>query len=151
MVSPEEAAWLAAYEAGRDGAGRDVGASSRRVVHVEEHQAVGTGGAAEVAAAAAMAREEGRRLDHILDRSITMLTRAIEAYERMTASLLKERQSDAETHRALLDSLRTHFLARAEAEAELVRADVDRADAGIEGAVAKMLIDRMTTDPKPGA
>lgn len=139
-VSPEDAAWLGDYErAGTERRGDSAGASrsaSRKVSYTEEeHQAaaVGTGSAAEMAAAAAMSREEGRRLDSIVDRGIGALERACNAWEKMTAALLKERQADAQTHRALLESLRSHFLARAEAEASLIKSEADHQAAATAG------------------
>jgi hypothetical protein len=154
-VSPEDAGWLGDYErAGAERRGENFGASksgSRKVSYVEEeHQAaaVGTGSAAEMAAAAGMVREEGRRLDSIVDRGIGALERACNAWEKMTAALLKERQADAVTHRALLESLRSHFLARAEAEGQLIKAEADHvaASAGessMEDMATRALMDRL--------
>lgn len=123
---------------------------SRKVSYTEEEtaaQAEGTGSAAEIAAAAAVTREEGRRLDSIIDRGINALVQAVACYEKVTSALLKERQTDAATHRALLDSLRSHFLARAEAEADLVRvraeaeAGAGGGDNGLEGQAIRALLD----------
>jgi nucleotide-binding universal stress UspA family protein len=123
-VSPEEAAWYADYQRARDGAknGRDAGASARRSHKVsyseesEEAAAVGTGAAAETAAAAAMVREEGRRLDSIVDRGFLAMQKACEFHERMCEALLNRAIEDGKTHRRLLDSLRVNALARIKAE-----------------------------------
>jgi hypothetical protein len=125
------------------------------VSYTEEEEAAeshGTGGAAMVAASAAYAREEGRRLDAIVDRGIRALEAAVGTYEKICNALLKERQSDAAVQRALLESVRTHYVAAAEAEADAVRiqaqadADVAQAQAdraggtgGIEAIIAQAL------------
>jgi hypothetical protein len=130
-MRPEDVAWLAEYEQRQSetgGNGRpDVGASaasSKKISYTEEETkaaAYGTGGAAEMAAAAAMSREEGRRLDSIVDRGINALVRAVETYEKVTNTLLAERKADAALHRTLLESVREHFIARTEAEVDLMR------------------------------
>jgi hypothetical protein len=154
-VTPEDALWLGDYEkAGAQRRGESFGASqsaSRKVSYTEEEhaaQAIGTGSAAEMAAAAAMSREEGRRLDSIVDRGIGALERACNAWEKMTAALLKERQADAQTHRALLESLRSHFLARAEAEGALIKAEADHvandhAGESLEAQATQALLQRL--------
>jgi len=157
-VSPEDAAWLADYE-NRTAANKagDMGASasrSRKVSYTEEEQeaaAVGYGSAAEMAAGAAMVREEGRRIDNIVDRGINALVRAVETYDKMVAHLLKERQTDAALHRTLLESVRQHYIARTEAEAELIRNEADQA-AGTDDAKAlehealRLFIEKMGAD-----
>lgn len=153
-VSPEDAIWLADYEANqkqKDQYGRSA-SKSRKVSYTEEETAAaaeGTGSAAEAAALAAVTREEGRRLDSIIDRGINALQRACDAWEKMTAALLKERQADAVTHRALLESLRSHFLARAEAEADLIKAEAahhaekDDGSNPLESAAVQALVERL--------
>ena len=75
MLTPEEAAWLADYDNARQVAadareGSSVGASrAHKVSFTEEtREAVGEGSSAvaEVAAAGAMVREEGRRYDSLI-------------------------------------------------------------------------------------
>ena len=89
----------------------------------EEHAAVGTGDAAKAAVEsfglAAMTREEGRRLDTIVGQGMNALVRACELHEKMAAVLLRERMQDSAQNRALMESVRVHFLARTEAEADL--------------------------------
>jgi hypothetical protein len=136
------AQWLASYEAQHPGsAGPDWGATQAkksRVTYTEEHDetaAVGTGASASAALAhAAVAREEGRRLDSIVDRGIRALEAAVNTYEKITMAMLRERQQDAIVQRSLLESVRTHFLARAEAEGDLLRAqaEADAAQAAAE-------------------
>lgn len=175
-VEPEDAAWIEAYDEDRAATprknGPEFGASARKSKRVsyteetDEAQAVGVGnGAAMVAAQAAFAREDGRRLDSIIDKGINALVQAVKTYESMTQALLAERQADAALHRTLLESVRTHYLERTEAEAELIRADAEAEAAaasveaaksgdggGVEGAILQMLLKQglsSVVDEKP--
>lgn len=153
-VAPEDLAWLEAYEARTKGA--DMGASvaaSREVTYTERETAaaaVGTGAAAETAAGAAMlVREEGKRLDTILSLGMNCLVRSVETYERMVKQLLAEREQDAKLQRTLLESVRTHYVARAEAEADLIHAEAEAAadhqgdgQNGAEKMFVRALVDR---------
>jgi hypothetical protein len=120
-VSPEDAAWFADYERAREKV-RDAGASAKRSHKVsyseesEEAASVGTGAAAETAAAAAMVREEGRRLDSIVDRGFLAMQKACEFHERMSEALLNRAIEDGKTHRRLLEAVRVNALARVRAE-----------------------------------
>lgn len=129
VLLPTEQDWLDEYEARqRARGGPDVGASaSERVIHVEErHAAVGTGEAATAAAAAsAIAKEEGRRLDALIQQATAALTsgmnamgRASELYASMAENMLADRMQDREEMRTLMQSVRAHYLARIDAEAE---------------------------------
>jgi hypothetical protein len=133
ILLPTEDDWLRDYEAAqRARGGPDVGASaSERVVHVEERTAaVGTGDAAAAAATAgAMVREEGKRLDALIAQAIassaagvTAMQRACELHESMAATLLADRQQDREEMRTLMASIRTHYLARIDAEGAAAKA-----------------------------
>ena len=132
VLLPSEDDWLRDYEAGQRARGADVGASaSEKVIHVEERTAaVGTGDAAAAAAAAgAMVREEGKRLDALIAQSIaaatagiTSMQRACELHESMAATLLADRQQDREEMRTLMASIRTHYLARIDAEGAAAKA-----------------------------
>ncbi len=163
-VAPADIAWLTQYEASRknDGHGSQgahgrSAAKSRRVSYTEEETAQaaeGTGdAAASMAAAAMMTRAEGERLDSILKIGVSALKEAVEAYKSMCESLLAERQADAQTHRALLESLRTHFLERAEAESELVRQQAEHeaarlreqtAEDGLDSAIRQAVVQKLT-------
>jgi hypothetical protein len=118
--------WLGTYQARQksDGPGDPFGASrnKRRVMHVEEEEsaAVGTGDAAIVAAAAAAgaSREEGRRYDYLLKTGIDALVQACRLHEQMCATLLQRQIANDKVHVELLQSVRSHFLARVDAEGE---------------------------------
>lgn len=134
----EDAVWLGDYEK-QTNAANDFGASaSERTIHVEEKRmAVGTGAAAEVAAAAAMAREEGRRLDYLTKAAIDALvegrqvlvaaaTQSREAaavYGLMVKDLLSRTKALEEVHLSMLDSVREQYLARTQAEVDAVKAE----------------------------
>jgi uncharacterized protein YciI len=156
-VAPADLTWLSEYEKTH---GKNYGRSasgSRKVSYTEEETnaaAEGLGSAADIAAAAMVTRAEGERLDSILTIGIKALTEAVNCYKSMTAALLEERQADAQTHRALLESLRSHFLERAEAEAELIRVEADHAakdNAGdtLESAATQALVQRFMKEGFP--
>jgi len=147
-IEADDAAWVEAYDARPGKRGPQFAASrkTRLIHHVEESdESVAAGqSAASWAASAAFAREDGRRLDSIVDRGITALCRAVDTYEKMTLALLRERQADAVLHRALLESVRTHYLERTEAEAALIRAESAPAEpdetSGVESAIVQALM-----------
>lgn len=130
---PSEEDWLRAYEAAKRAAGApDVGASaSEKIVHVEErHAAMGTGeAAAHAAAAGAMIREEGKRLDVLIAQAtaamsagMTSMQRACELHQAMAENMLADRMQDREEMRTLMGSIRTHYLARIDAEGAAMKA-----------------------------
>jgi len=122
QLSPEEIAWLDDYERAQR-AGASVGASaSERVVHIEERAAaLGTGTAAEVAAAAALSREEGRRVDYLIHAGMDCLVNACKLHETMTRTMLERLGQLEDVHLAMLGSVREHYIARTEAEAESIK------------------------------
>lgn len=139
VLLPSEEDTLREYEARTRARGApDFGASaSERVVHVEErHAAVGSGdAAAHAAAAGAMVREEGKRLDALIAQSvtasnlgITAMQRACELYEAMASNMLADRQQDREEMRTLMASIRTHYLARIDAEGAAAKAGQQEGD-----------------------
>lgn len=156
-IDADDAAWVEAYDARPGKRGPQFAASrkTRLVHHVEEsdESVVAGQSAASWAASAAFAREDGRRLDSIVDRGITALCRAVDTYEKMTLALLRERQADAVLHRALLESVRTHYLERTEAEAALIRAESAPAEpdetSGVESAIVQALIKNGFGGDKP--
>ncbi len=136
-ISPEDTAWLIEYDERTAGAAFGASKSkSRKLVHIEEEEeaaAVGTGTqAAAMAAAGVMVREEGRRIDNIVDRGINALVEAVKTYKEMTLQLLNERKQDAVVQRALVEAVRDNYVKRAEAEAELIHQEAahvaDQAD-----------------------
>ena len=90
-IKPSDAEFLKAYDA--ENPPRNIGArASRKVSYTEEEsQAVGIGDAARGAVdswgLAATTRQEGLRLDHIMQQGIGALVRACELHEKMAAGL----------------------------------------------------------------
>lgn len=135
-LMPKDSKWLGDYEAAQEanGAGPDpaFGASaSERVIHVEERKAaVGTGdAAAHAAAAGAMVREEGRRLDALVQVAINtveaagkIIERAGAMYAQMAAHMLARNQQLEDVHLSMLDTVREHYIARVEAEGTAAKA-----------------------------
>lgn len=129
-MMPSDVAWLTAYEEEQDrrragGGPADFGASqSERIVHVEERKAaVGLGEAAAAAAVSgAMVREEGRRIDTLLQTAVNALELAMKMYHQMAAQILERNQQLEEVHLSMLDSVREHFIARTTAEGEVIKA-----------------------------
>lgn len=129
-LTPEDAAWLHDYETAREEVARGASRS-----HVEEHrietrEAVGSGSAAEVAAAAALSREEGRRYDHLLDGAIRamqaangFLKEACAMHQQMAEVLLKRSIEDGEVVRSLLTGYRSTYLEKAELERDAILAE----------------------------
>lgn len=135
MLMPSEEDWLRAYEATLRAKGSpDFGASASEKItstHVEErHAAVGTGdAAAHAVVAGAMVREEGKRLDALIAQSIaatsagmTAMQRACDLYGSMAENMLADRMADREEMRTLMASIRTHYLARIDAEGAAAKA-----------------------------
>ncbi len=114
-----------------------MGASRNRKVSYseEESAAIGMGEAAAIAASSALAREEGKRLDNLMDRAITamekgnnFMEKACNMFSRMTEHCLAQSKTMMDTHVQILDSLREHHIARTEAESELVAAGLHEKD-----------------------
>lgn len=126
-LTPEEAAWLEDYERQRDAVRQSRGGSrSHKVSYTEESaEAVGTGSAAEVAAAAAMSREEGRRYDHLLNGVIRGMESAVMMFEKLSALCMTRMTEDARTIRELTRSDRENYLDKTELEAEAIRRDAE--------------------------
>jgi len=140
MVSPAEKDWLDDYEKtnqenrGEGSAGRSRQASHKESHTIETHAAESEGtGIAAAAAAGAMVREEGLMLASLADRGIQSLIEAVKCYKGMCLSLLEERKQDATVQRALVEAVRTHYIARAEAEADLVKQEADHNAASGDG------------------
>ena len=131
-VEPEDAAWLHDYERAQS-----KGASaSRRVSYTEEeHAAVGTGSAAEVAASAAMVREEGRREDSLADKGMDAMERANNRLEKMVDFCMARMQVLEDSH---LDMWAKHRESRMrEVDAEVALIEAQAANEGKEDDLAK--------------
>lgn len=143
FLTPEDAAWLSDYEEAR-ARDRDlrngvVGASrSHKVEYSEETaESVGTGAAAEVAAAAAMSREEGRRYDSLLSVGITALRTAVDTYSKMCNHMLERNRELERSHVQMMDAIREHTIARIDAEAEVAQL-AKEAEAGGSDGIGKL-------------
>jgi len=155
-LTEDEKSWLEAYQERlqRLPGGGDVGASkaaTRKVTYSEEEtaaEAVGTGSAAETAAAAAMVvTAEGRRIDNLLSLSMQIMRNAVETYQKMAQQMLSERAEDAKIHRQLLETVRVQMIERAEAEADLIEAEAEhqaesKDGEGLEAVLAKAALER---------
>ncbi len=136
-IPSTDAEWFANYqEAIRRNAENKAesafGSKSHKVSFSEESSDVASmGEAAAIAASSAMAREEGRRYDNLMDRSILamekgneFMAKACVMFSKMTEHCLSQSKSMMDTHIQILDSLREHHIARTEAESELIAAGV---------------------------
>jgi len=131
-VEPEDAAWLHDYERAQS-----KGASaSRRVSYTEEeHAAVGTGSAAEVAASAAMVREEGRREDSLADKGMEAMERANDRLEKLVDFMMGRMQVLEDSH---LDMWAKHRESRMrEVDAEVALLEAQAAAEGKDDDLAK--------------
>ncbi len=119
-LAEDDAAWLNDYEAAQTTkAGEPKFASGHRVFHMEESATDASGDAAAVAASApAVSRNEGRRLDYILDLMLRSQMNVATMWERMAGQMIQRNAQLEEVHLAMLDAVREHYLARIEAEAE---------------------------------
>lgn len=132
-VSTEDAAFLAGYEGAASRTAVGASRNSRRMMVEEESVAVGTGDAALIAASAAQAREEGKRLDSLLERSTTAMETACRMYEKMVASVVGVMEGMSsrcakleEAHVKMFETMRENQLARVDAEMDLIEAERDR-------------------------
>jgi len=102
---------------GRSRSGREVS------FHLKEAaEAEGTGNAAAAAAAAALqAKEEGRRLDSLTVSAIDVLKTAVAVYKDVCLSMKDRMEILEESHVAILDAGRQHYLERVEVEGALMR------------------------------
>lgn len=152
-LSPEEIEWLGAYEAQQRATATSTapfGASaSERIIQIEERAAsVGSGAAAEAAAMGALAKEEGRRVDNLVRAGIDSMHRACQLYESMARTMLARMQALEDVHLGMLDAVREHYMARTEAEAEVIRSEADNDDkGGVKEMLAAMLMQQVTGVP----
>lgn len=124
-VSPEDLAWLLDYEAAQKSTSTGASASRRVSYTEEESAAVGTGAAAEVAAAGALAREEGRRIDYLLQRGMEAMQTAFNMQAKMCDQLMRDNHDLKEVQMAMLETVRAQYLARTQAEVDLMQSQAD--------------------------
>lgn len=99
-LDSDEAAWIADYEAAREATAARGASQSKKISYTEEeHQAVGEGESAAVAAAAgaAMVTAEGNRLDSIIALTMTSLRQANDLLLTMTTQMMKRTEGFEET------------------------------------------------------
>lgn len=146
-LEPDDVGFLAAYEAAQ---ARGASASRKVTYSEEEHAAVGTGSAAEIAAAGMLAREEGRRIDYLATVGIKALVEACGMYRDMTQQLLERTMHQDQVHMEILGTAREHFIHRTEAEVALMKSEAERQDEqGVEQQLGAILAQRLLTPPKP--
>lgn len=132
-LSTEEATELHDYEKDR-GASRS---ASRKVSYTEEEsaaQAEGTGSAAEAAAAGAMVREEGRRIDSLLTIGVSALQSAFDRVLKSNEQILDRNAKLEDAQIKMMEAVRTHYVARAQAEGDAI---LDAAERDAEAAADK--------------
>jgi hypothetical protein len=161
-LEAEDAAWLGSYEqSAGDGDGAFGASASSKTIHVEEKRAaVGIGAsAAEIAAHAALAREEGRRIDYLTEAAVKALAAAAEQsreaaalYRDMVKDLRRHTSSLEEVHLSMLDAVRDQYLARTQAEIDAMAArEEDKGDATsqIVEQLLPVLLERMGVSALP--
>ena len=94
--------------------------ASERITYTEERSAA-QGNHVHPAAYEGMVRAEGLRADTLLRIVADALVRVNDQYANMNAHLLARTTAIEEAHVAMLESVREHFIARTEAEAENIR------------------------------
>jgi len=131
-VTPEDAAWLHDYERAQS-----KGASASRKVSYteEEHAAIGTGSAAEVAASAAMVREEGRREDSLADKGMQAMERANDRLEKLVDFCMARMQVLEDSHLEMWAKHRESRMREVDAEVALIEAQA--ANEGKEDDISK--------------
>jgi hypothetical protein len=141
-----DSTWLAGYEEQRAATSEGIsrGASRGRKVSYteEEHEAAGEVDAAAAAAAGAMVREEGRRLDSMIGVSMTAMQKAFDMSMKM-CQMMSDRNRELETaHVSMMEAYRSHFLGRVEAEAELevMKRTAEEGDKDSLSSLAEMLL-----------
>lgn len=120
----------------------------------EAQEAEGTGKAAELAAAALQAKEEGRRLDSLTVTSIDVLKAAVQVYKDVCLTIKEQWEVQSEAHVAILQSGRQHYLERVELEGAMMRLqqEIDqRDDDDPAKAILEMLIAKHMGIQLPGA
>ena len=146
-LKPIDVLWLADYDhhhpndhaaAGRaSGAARGAHARSRKgrkidlhVEEAEEHEASADSPAALAAAAALQSKAEGERLDTLTVNALKILQEAVSTYRKLCASVTDMLATYQTAHLETLAAVRTHYLARTEAESAAMEAERSALNAG---------------------
>ena len=145
-LSDDDAAWFDSYEQAKAPRGRppidpSVNASASEKITYTEERATAQGNHPHPVAYESMVRAEGLRADTLLRISADALVRCNEQYARMMEHLLARTTAIEESHVAMLDSVREHFIARMEAESEAIQLQTALAAAndGEHGELGQML------------
>lgn len=124
-ATPEEIAWLDDYERRRTSTSKGASASRKVSYTEEEHAAVGTGTAAEVAAHAAYAREEGRREDSLADKGMAALDRAFARQEKLVDFMMARMQLLEDSHLSMWAAHRDSRIREVDAEIALMKSEAE--------------------------
>lgn len=118
-LSDDDSAWYASYEASKRGGPIDASATER-ITYTEERSAA-TGDHPHPEAYAAVARSEGLRADTLLRIASEQLVRVCDQYAAINRHLLERTTAIESAHVAMLETVRTHYLGRIQAEGEAQR------------------------------
>jgi hypothetical protein len=123
-AKPEEIAWLGEFEQKKEPGSRGASAHRRVTFTEEESAATGEGDAtvAQVAAAAAMVREEGRREDSLADKGMQAFERANIWLEKLLAFAFQRMQVLEDSHLEMWSKHRDSRIREVDAEIELNKA-----------------------------
>ena len=136
VLKPTDRLWLDEYEHDHPKSAKDYGRSrSARKVRLEIDEAAEAEGEGEnpatVAAAAAMqTREEGRRLDQLTVHALAVYEKCVEGYERQNRSMRLMLRAIQRPYIDMMESVREHYLARAQTEGQLQRLLDDKENEG---------------------
>ena len=136
VLKPIERLWLEDYEH-RDKHAGVVKSRSRKgrkidlhVEEAEEHEASADSPAALAAAAALQSKAEGERLDSLTVNALAILKEAVSTYRKLCASVTDMLATYQQAHLETLAAVRTHYLARTEAESAAIEAERNALTAG---------------------
>ena len=131
-ATPEQIEWLGEFEKMKQPGSRGASAHRRVTFTEEESAAVGEGEAsvAQVAAHAAMVREEGRREDNLADRGIRAMERAFARQEALVDFMMARMKLLEDVHLAMWDQNRDLRIRQADAEIEMMKRDAEEESKG---------------------
>lgn len=135
-LESDEAAWFADYESAREATAARGASQSKKISYTEEeHQAVGEGESAAVAAAAgaAMVTAEGNRLDSVISLAMASMKEANELLLTMTRQMMKRTEGFEETlikmmqsQVKLVDQHRENAIRATDAEIRAIEAEANQ-------------------------
>ncbi len=144
-LSEDEITWFESYEATKQVRGRPTidhpnASASEKITYTEE-RAMAQGDHPHPVAYESMVRAEGLRADTLLRISADALVRCNEQYHHMMVHLLDRTSRIEDAHVAMLESVREHYIARAEAEVETIKMQqlLEAGADGEEGGLGQLL------------